>query len=184
IFTGILALATLILAWMAVRQTRDARIVQRAYVYVVTPSSELRVDSGHNLIALRVWVTWKNSGNTPASPMASRIGATFVPNIDDFKFGEPTNEIEQPLVLGPDAQIDSGTIDISALHAIAAADSTGYQFVWGVAKYRDSFPGSPEHGIEFCYKVEIEGTLPPPLNACRIRFSVYGEHNRYYDEPT
>jgi hypothetical protein len=186
VFTGILAIATLLLAGIALRQLRDSRITQRAYVYVITPSSELRVamvDGAHTLVALRVWVTWKNSGSTPASPMFARIGATFVPNINDFRFGEPPPEIEQPLVLGPSAQIDSGTIDIAAAHAIAAAHNTGHQFVWGIARYRDNFPGSPEHVIEFCYKVDIEGSLPPPLNACRIRFNLYGEHNRYYDEP-
>jgi len=189
-FTAVLSAATLALmfattglVFLAKQQGIDTRIIQRAYVYVKAPIAQLRFDHTGNLIALRVWVIWKNSGTTPASPMFSMIGATWTPAIDQFQFGaEDSNSVRQPVVLGPDAEINSGIIDISAAHAIAAANGGGHQFIWGWAKYRDAFPDTLEHVIEFCFKVEIQGQMIPAPGACLINFNAHGENNRYYDE--
>lgn len=189
-FTGVLALGTILLmgatvglVFLSQRQVQDARIVQRAYINVVSPHSELRFDGTHNLIALRVWVVWKNAGRTPAFPMFARIGATFVDQIETFRFGEPAATVVDPMALGPTAEFSSGHIDIAAQHALATATGAGHQFVWGEARYRDAFPGTREHVLEFCYKVEIEGQLIAEAGACRVRFNLHGEHNRYFDLP-
>lgn len=140
---------------------------QRAYVAVLAPQAELRFDQARNLIALRVWVTWKNSGTTPAAPMTGLIGATWVPAVDQFVWGQanPQN-VAQPFVLGPGAEIPTGHIDIAPGHAAATLSGGGHQFVWGWAKYRDIFPNSPEHVVEFCFQLSIEGELTPVQNAC------------------
>lgn len=182
--TGVIAWFTVILSRIGKQQARDARIIERAYINVVAPQSEIRMDGQHQIVALRVWVIWKNAGRTPAFPMFARIGATFVERIEDFRFGLPPAAVIDPMALGPTAEFSSGHIDISPIHVLAAEDGRGHQFVWGEARYRDNFPDSPMHVLEFCYRLEIEGIPGPPLPAGggRVRFTLYGDHNRYYDE--
>jgi hypothetical protein len=192
-FTGTLALATIGLmvatvglVSLANRQAKDARIAQRAYVYVRSPQSQLIFDHALNLVALRVWVVWKNSGTTPAGPMFSNIVATWTPDAASFQFGAITNDknsVSQPMVMGPDAELNSGTIDIGGAHVMAVVAGTGHQFLSGWARFKDAFPDSPEHVIEFCYKVSIQGTPSSTAGECVINFNLYGDHNRYYDNP-
>jgi len=185
VFTGILALATVILAFMAFRQVRDNRAVQRAFVSLSQPQSELLFDQAtNNFVGLRVWVIWKNSGSTPASPMQGIFGATWVPPEGKFQFGQPSEGVlRQPFVLGPLAEIGSAPIDIAAAHATATLNRQGRQFIWGWVEYQDVFPGTPIHVSEFCLEVHLQGELKPDPGAYRILFAIHGEHNRYYDKP-
>jgi hypothetical protein len=145
IATGVIAWFTVILTSIGKQQATDARIIERCYINIVAPQSEVRVDPQHQLVALRVWVVWKNAGRTPAFPMFARVGATFVTHIEDFRFGEPQATVSDPMALGPSAEFSSGHIDIAAVHVLAAENGTGHQFLWGECRYRDTFPGSPEH---------------------------------------
>jgi hypothetical protein len=188
-FTKWLAIATIFLVIctgglvvFARNQLRDSRAVQRAYVFVLAPQSQLLLDNNGLVIGLRLWIVWKNSGVTPASPINALIGAAWVPSIDQFTFGEVSqDEIRQPFVLGPGAEVASGTIDVSAAHLLATFNGQGFQFLSGWARYRDIFPNSREHVVEFCFRVIIEGQLGPPPFSGRVSFVFYGEHNRHYD---
>jgi hypothetical protein len=179
--TGLIAWFTIVLSRIGKQQAHDSRVVQRAYVFIRQPESAVLVDPNNTLVGVRVWVMWKNSGTTPASNMRARISAVFVQREDQFDFGEAAHAIEQPFVLGPDNEVASGYIDIGAQHVIAVLNNQGHQFLSGVARYHDSFPGSREHVVEFCFKVTYEGPLPP--GALTIRFNISGAHNRYYDGP-
>jgi hypothetical protein len=114
--------------------------------------------------------------------MFGRVGTAFASPIDNFRFGHPPAEVGDPMALGPSAEFTSGHIDISPEHAYAVAAGNGHLFFWGEARYRDNFPGSPEHVLEFCYKIEIEGMITQTPGACFVRFNLYGEHNQYYDQ--
>jgi hypothetical protein len=185
--TGVIAWFTVTLSSIGKQQATDARIIERAYINVVAPDSEIRMNDQHEIAALRVWVVWKNAGRTPAFPMYARIGATFVQRIEDFRFGEPAATVIDPMALGPTAEFTSGHIDIHPVHVLAAENGAGHQFLWGECRYRDTFPGSPVHVLEFCYRINIEGVPAPPLPVVdgipRVRFNLHGDHNRYYDEP-
>jgi hypothetical protein len=180
--TGVIAWFTIVLSGVGRNQSRDARMVQRAHVFVLRPEAELQV---HNnaIVGLRLGVTWRNSGSTPASPVTVLIAATWVPTIEQFTFGEVIQEgFRQPFVLGPGAELASGTVGISAAHILANFRGEGAQLLWGWARYRDVFPNSQEHVIEFCFRVIAEGELGPPPFTGRINFAFHGDHNRYYDE--
>jgi hypothetical protein len=182
--TVAIAAFTLTLRNVGRQQAIDARIVQRAYINIVSPYSQLRFDHQGTFLSLRVWVGWKNAGKTPAFPMFGRIGATFTNPGEAFIFGHPPAEIGDPMALGPGAEFTSGHIDISAVHAEAAVNGAGHLFFWGEAQYRDTFPGTPQHILEFCYKIEIDGGITQDPRVCSVRFNLYGEHNRYYDNPS
>jgi hypothetical protein len=174
----------------AAKQSADALVTaERAYVSVKQPETKLIFDhQSRTLISLRVWVVWKNSGSTPAGPMRSLIGATFTPDATTFTFPDadkPDPEIIQ-MVLGPEAEITSGWVDIGAEQVRGIVDQTGHEFVWGWTIYRDVFPNSPEHLVEFCYKVSIEGSVVLTNEGkvdASTRFSLHGNRNRYYDKP-
>lgn len=112
------------------------------------------------------------------------IGATWVEKIEDFVFGRTSEEgsIRLPFVLGPGAEQPSGVVEIGGAHILGNLEGRGHQFLWGWARYRDIFPGTPEHVVEFCLKVTLTGKLGAPPITPRITLTIYGEHNRYYDE--
>jgi hypothetical protein len=182
-FTGLLFIATCLLAMIARSQVKDSRAVQRAHVSVLSPQSEILKDDEGRVIGLRVWVIWKNSGTTPASPVIGETAATWVPSVDQFEWGRIIQERNrQPFVLGPGAEIQGGSIDIGVDHVRATFNGQGAQFLWGWARYRDIFPGSPEHVVEFCFSVTVDGQLGLPPFKGRVVFAFHGEHNRYYDK--
>jgi hypothetical protein len=187
VFTGILAFATLILAWMTIRQVKDTRAIQRAHIFPLQPQSAwLKAEENGSVHGLRLWVPWKNSGATPAPSVNSLIGITWVQNPDNFQFGEAGHQGRyQPFVLGPGAEIPSGTVDITlSPFNDLVIHQTGAQFFWGWARYKDIFDENTIHVVEFCFRVTAEGKLgleKTPLP--RIGFAFDGPHNRYYDEP-
>ena len=187
LFTGVLAVATIALmtatvglVFLSDRQIKDARLVQRAHVFVKVPESAWVVING--VPHLRVWVVWRNSGATPASNMRGRIVAQFALNEAELNFAI-AQELEDSYALGPGNEIQSGTVDINQVHVAAAANGMGHQFVWGYARYKDVYPDSPEHFVEYCFKLSIEGNPIP--GQCLVRFNTYGPggHNQYYDRP-
>jgi hypothetical protein len=184
-FTAILALATLILALMAIRQSKDARVAQRAHVFPQQPQHQFLTDQNGVIWGLRLWIPWKNSGTTPAGAVNSLIGATWVRDPNEFQFGVVTQQgRQQPFVLGPGAEIASGTVDIGAPHINdLLIGRTGAQFFWGWARYQDAFQSTSRHVVEFCFRVTVEGQLGPPPFTGRVLFAFDGPHNRYYDEP-
>jgi hypothetical protein len=187
LFTGVLAVSTIGL-WIATWRSgkghlAHSRAVERAHVFIAGPQHEFLLDEQKSLIGLRLWVTWKNSGTTPASPINALVGATWVPQVDQFKFGRVEQEsIQQPFVLGPNAEIAGSSITISTEHILANLGGKGAQFLWGWARYKDIFPDSKMHVVEFCFRVTIEGQLGPLPFVGRVNFAFWGEHNRYFDE--
>lgn len=182
VFTGILAIATLVLAWMAIRNVKDTRAIQRAHVFPLRPQHSFLTTQDGDIWGLRLWVPWKNSGTTPAPSVNSFIGITWVQNIQDFQFGAAgPQDRHQPFVLGPGGEIPSGTVDIThgPLNDLLI-HRTGAQFLWGWARYQDIF-SSTVHVVEFCFRVTVEGQLGPPPFTGIVGFAFYGPHNRYYD---
>ena len=66
-FTGLLFVATLLLAHIAARQIKDSRAIQRANVFVLSPGYRFNFDNHGTIVGLRLWVILENSGTTPAS---------------------------------------------------------------------------------------------------------------------
>jgi hypothetical protein len=189
--TSITAFATAAIAWFTIvlsrigrEQARDNRIIEQAYVFPLAPQSQFLMREDQTIWGLRLLVPWKNSGGTPAVPVNSLVGATWVQNETDFEYGAVVQQGQhQPFVLGPDAEIPSGTIDIlSPQLNDLFMHRQGHQFFWGWVRYKDVFHNSPWHVVEFCFRVTVEGQLGPPPFTGRVNFAFYGEHNRYYDE--
>jgi len=147
-----LFVATLLLAYIAARQVKDSRAIQRAHVFVLSPGYRFNFDNHGAIVGMRLWVILKNSGTTPASNMTVLTGATWATNVEDFVFGQPSEGArETSIVLGPGAEIAGGRIDISPARTLGNFNRQGYQFLWGIVRYRDIFYRSREHVLEFCF---------------------------------
>jgi hypothetical protein len=85
IATVYIAKFTIVLSRIGKQQADDARVVQRAYVFVKQPQAAILVDPNNRLAGVRVWASLKNSGTTPAPRMRALTAATFVEQESDFK---------------------------------------------------------------------------------------------------
>jgi hypothetical protein len=180
IATGVIAWFTITLARMSKRQIADSRSIQRAHVFVLRPEAELLAHAtGGEIYGARLKVIWKNSGTTPATQITAMTGSTWVQSIEQFNFG--TGGAEQQFILGPGAEIAGNPVVVG--NPLAFFNHQGHQFMWGWVRYRDIFPKSRTHVVEFCFGVTVEGNLAPQPNPLpRINFTFHGEHNRYYEE--
>src|SRR5262249_40295850 len=150
-FLGIFTLGLLLLGSF---QMMDSRAVQRAHVFVIRPAREF-VMHENAIIGMRLGVVWKNSGVTPATEVNLLMVATWVPEGGQFVFGDINQEnvVRQPIALAPGAEFASEPIGISAFHFMQNIERRGAQFLWGWARYRDIFPRSRVHVLEFCFHV-------------------------------
>ena len=142
---------------------RKRSVVQRAYVFVKQPQAAILIDPNNRLAGVRVWVSLKNSGTTPAPTMRALTAATFVERESDFKFEHPQEVTEYPLVLGPDSEVAGGYIDIGPQHVIAVMNNQGHQFLSGTIRHHDAFADTPEHIVEFCLRSFMKVKYPPAL---------------------
>lgn len=132
------------------------------------------------MVAMRFWVVWENAGNTPVERMFNQINGSIRPKDEEFVFDFET-VAPQPIALGPGAEMNSGFVEFPAALIIQAHQGQNDLFLWGWAEYNDFLEGTPRHGLEFCFKVRIEGNLKP--GECAVHFDLYGEHNGHYDAP-
>jgi hypothetical protein len=182
-FTALLFIATLLLASIARNQVNDSRAIQRAHVFVLSPQSDFQTHNG-SAIGLQVWLTWRNSGVTPASEITGMMGVSWVVPPSKFQFGDPSQgTVAESFVLGPGAEATTTRLGIGAVHILGNIEGKGQQFFWGWLRYRDIFPGSPDHIVEFCYRVILEGQFGTHGQRPRVSFAIHGQHNRYYDQP-
>jgi hypothetical protein len=156
---------------------------QRAYVHHngMRWISHRDITDGSTFWRLRP--QWINSGNTPTRALhvyvKYELRDTLLP--DSFGF-VPTEPINAPAMLAPHSIIESGHYNIEAEDLIAIREGKKFLYVWGLAKYRDVFPGTVEHITKFCvYASNITGD---PLlqwnndtNPMEILFPHYQQYN-------
>ena len=130
-FTGLLFIATAILAWIAVRQMRDTRILQEQGGIISTTEGTL---IGH--------VKFKNVGHLPASDFRWFLDVT--PNDDGgWKPPEVGRLPDERGVCQIGARIIRGSRPFGV-------PSQQYIYVWGRVTYLDGF-GLPRF-TEFCHR--------------------------------
>jgi hypothetical protein len=156
---------------------------ERAYVHF----NGLRWISHRNLsdgsVFWRLRPQWINSGNTPTRHLRCYIHYEIRGNelpIDYPFTPEPHPEI--PTLIAPNGIIESAHRDITGADLVAIRERTKHLYVWGIARYRDVFPGTPERITKFC--VSIDAIMGNPLeewnektNNVDLRFVNYPRHN-------
>jgi hypothetical protein len=171
-----LFMANLLLAFIAVRQIRDSRSIQRAYLAVLPRGIEpYRSADGR----LSCDVLIQNAGNLPARIILFFIDRTFS-NDDGLKIFEIDEQAKEKVggnyVIPPKGEIRKGApwINSADLDATRAQYSTGagnygWIYVWGRIRYHDGFTG--KRFIEFCHRYSLAGTS----------WTIAGKHGRQHE---
>jgi hypothetical protein len=135
-------------ATSAANTAREALVVgQRAYI---VDSFTQKQDGA----LAKVIVKWENRGETPTRDMTmhmSQSGLRNTPLPDNFDFPNTWEDGK-----------DHGGINVTvpakgflngmeiAIPIVQFQKTPNYLYVWGWAKYRDGFQGTPQHTIRFC----------------------------------
>jgi len=130
----------------------------------------------------RIRPLWINTGNTPTrklrvcvkyelrdSPLPTD---TFQFTVDDMADG----------LLSPKGEVESNSFDIFGEDLAAVASGTKHFYAWGVARYRDVFPNTPERVTKFCCRANLITGDPhvgfdARANPFHISFVMDGPHN-------
>lgn len=157
---------------------------QRAYVTLREFRVNVtRLSAIEDIQNATVQPVWENGGTTPARNGRSHVSwkyfAGSIPAEVEFAdFDEAGNRIVTddkylPLALGPRGLAHSPVIVIDGATVRNVRENHGRLLIWGWAEYEDIFEGSPRHRTEFCYQMNVTGSL----SQSHIAFSMYKRFN-------
>jgi hypothetical protein len=166
-FTGLLFIATCFLAWLAVSQSRDTHILQRAYIRAV-PKGISNMTTGE----IVGHVSFENVGKLPASnfrwivkPLTLESGTWEPPKLTDGDL------LAYSSVVNIAGIFRRGTAPIGPGNTVSGK----YWFVWGRVKYLDGF--GKERFVSFCHSYPVARSEIPSGGGYEIK----DEYARYHD---
>lgn len=131
----------------------------------------------------RIRPRWINSGNTPTRQASFYVHYEFLDKElgPDYKF-TPTVMHPKPASIAPHSSIESRHRDIGGKDLIDVREGRKHFYIWGVARYHDVFPNTPERVTKFCvYASRITGDpneyWDKDKNAVEILFAGFDRHN-------
>ena len=156
IFTGVLAVFTILLFRVSNDSRTDNVGTQRAFISMVAVGGQpLSTPDGSKLIAIRMFPTWQNSGTTPAKEAISQVSWEVWPSDlpEGFTFPDQSKRERRKFVLGPKAGSSMFMDPMSIDQFKDVKDGKFRLFVWGWVKYNDIFAGTPTRLTEFCTEI-------------------------------
>jgi len=175
--TALLWYATMRLVWDA-RETSKRQL--RAYVHNLGVQWFWHVDPTNN----RVWYSFKpefkNLGGTPAHGVKVFTARYF--EIDDIPetFPFQTDVVPPSIAVGPQASFAGAEIAVTGNDLVQVQMGTMHLLIWGWAKYRDTFAGTPERSTKFCVRVSLRGNplvVPSETAPLVMSFAFHTHHN-------
>jgi hypothetical protein len=137
---------------------------------------------GHNFWSIRP--RWINSGNTPTRHLSVHIQYLLLDAALDpkYAFDIPLNAVPVFSTIAPKGEIESEYYNISGADLIAVRDEKKFFYIWGVVRYRDVFPKTPERITKFCVQAKsVTGNPNKGWNATNnpveILLANYHRHN-------
>jgi hypothetical protein len=176
-FGGMLFFVTIGLVLVGVRQYRDTRILQRAYL-AVAPRGIEPYRSGDGRLSCDVSI--QNAGNLPARIEFFFIDRAFSDD-DKLKMFEIDEQDKQKIgwnyVIPPKGEIRKGARWINsaeldaerAKYSTGGAGNNGWVYVWGQIRYHDGFTG--KRFIDFCHRYSLAGKS----------WTIAGKHGRQHE---
>jgi hypothetical protein len=170
---------------------------QRAYVtFREFRVNVTRLSAIEDIQNATVQPVWENGGTTPARNGRSHVSWKYftgkIPaDVELADFDETGNRVVTddkylPLAIGPRGTANSPVIVVDGATIRNVRENQGRVLIWGWAEYDDVFEGSPRHRTEFCYQMNVTGSL----SQSHIAFSLYKRFNgmdaeceRYAGEP-
>jgi hypothetical protein len=185
-FTGVLALATIILAAftidLAITSRKTAKQQLRAYV----AARAISVSGFGPNIPVRIMFRMTNHGQTPAYDVshAATIAILHYPLPPNFQFPAPPTPRASRFVLHPRAPFDAGIVAPAPFDAVQIGMATmneGFRiYLYGIVTYKDAFKESRK--TTFCLSVvPTENLLAishgPPFPNVELAFHASEQHN-------
>ena len=158
---------------------RDAMIAgERAFAFATSISPFWEKDTSGQY-HWRFRPQWENSGDTPTRNMImhTEYDLRSTSLAMDFDFNYPTNEVGTALI-APKQIAMGGIVPRVPSPAISPQDLIDIQagrkilYFWGLAKYYDVFPGTPQHITRFCWSIlPVGNPLDPGEGTKDLRFT-------------
>ena len=162
---AIIALYTIILAYVVRRQIKDSRIIQRAYV--IADMDGVRDTRKGNLVG---HIIFRNAGHLPAGKFSWFVKISGA----NERFTPP--KIKNKLLEGV------GVLPAGAKWPMGSDENPfpqeesnpQYMYVWGKASYKDGFRWRKRY-VTFCHRYPMAKSYTPSGGG----FCIDGEHGRY-----
>lgn len=163
--------------------TQRAYVVLREFKVHVT-----RLSAIEDIQSCAVQPIWENAGTTPIRNGRSHVNWRYferaIPSdLDLADVDEMGNRIVSPdaylpLVIGPRGIAYSPVIVIEGSTIRMVREMQGRLLIWGWAEYDDIFDSVRRHRTEFCYQMNVTGSL----SSSHIGFSQYKRFNGVDDD--
>jgi hypothetical protein len=163
--TAIIALYTIILAWVVRRQNKDSRIIRRAYV--IADMDGVRDTSRGNLVG---HIIFRNAGHLPAGKFSWFVKISG----GNERFTPPkirNKRLERVGILPAGAKWPMGSDENPFPQE---ESSPQYLYVWGKVGYKDGFSWRKRY-VTFCHRYPMAKSYTPSGGG----FCIDAEHGRY-----
>ena len=163
---------------------------ERAYVFADSRFINISKDPAQTLPeSLEVDAQWENSGTTPTSGLVMAGSYEYLPSKlpPNFAFPDLGNEADKGphhALLGPRANLVGSRVSIPFSLEEDLADGKIHLYMWGWARYRDTFLDTKPHITKYCWEVwihRVSGARPGP-DVLQSGTTYCPTHNCYDDE--
>lgn len=175
----------IVFVWLNFREARiateaaakSANVAEQALTQLERPFVVFKRTNSNQLPGggIRLTIDWVNSGSSPTQFMVQGINVKITDQDLPENFSFPDFQYQRLIrsVLGPGAELRSGSIDLSIIQISAQIAGTHRIFLWCWTEYDDIFPETPRHRTEHCFEIKITGTAARP----EVTFVGYPQHN-------
>jgi hypothetical protein len=154
---------------------------ERAFVYPQDIRATSYIKQADQPIEWSFEVMWVNSGKSPTRDLrlgvSGHLRQADLPEDNSFRI--PDDNVVKALI-GPGATVGSDWFHVPGGRLRSVQEGTWFLYVWGCARYRDVFDGTPEHVTKFCYKIGVLGDPMRPAgpdNVVQFTRKFYARHN-------
>ena len=184
IFTVVLAIATIKL-WnstnrLAEGAEKSSERQLRAYVHQIDIEWHWHVEP----VTGSVWYTFKpqfkNLGSTPARNVKVFTSRYLELNDIPADFPFTASVAETVFTAGPQALFIGVEVSATGNDLVLVQSGQLHFLIWGWAKYRDVFEGTPERVTKFCVRVSVRGNplvAPTKTVPLDLSFMFHADHN-------
>jgi hypothetical protein len=137
-------------------------------------------DPTGRVIAWQCIVIWENAGNTPTNGLRTYVGwkTTDGPLPENYDFSSDTGTPGETIsFVGPKAQVNTVAFTLGLEDVAEMLARRRHVYVFGWAEYRDIYPNTEPHRMEFTHEVFANQTPGQP-QAAMIEFRHFGPRNR------
>jgi len=124
---------------------------ERAYVHHAGCRAISHLNPANATVFWRIRPLWTNAGNTPArkAEIYAHYELRDSPLPPEYAFTRQELPLTETMIAAG-AVIESGPRDISGQELLDIAAGRKFFYIWGIARYRDVFPETPERVTKFC----------------------------------